>query len=272
MSAQTDNLVNLLIPFGLSPEESQVYLELLVSGHLSALYLSRKLHFARTRVYRILDKLSELGLTNQKLGRMGLKFGANSPSQLEQLIDKKASDLNTLKAQLPAVLSQLKSLAPDVSAGTQVLSFSGVTGLKHVTLNSLNARKYLYIYEMQQDMTAFTDLGFAEEMRRELVDRRIQTRQLTNHQHIKPYTQVTDYVRKYWQVRYLDRRILPINFEVLIYNDVYCLYTYKEKEIFCLEIHNSYLANMQKHVFNLSWAAAKPLKILSNNGEAIYSG
>lgn len=269
MSEKTDNLTILLTPFGLTTDESRVYLELLENGHQSALVLSRKMHLARTHVYRILDKLAELGLTNQQLGRLGLKFGANSPKQLELLIAKRTGELSTLKSQLPMIFSQLNSLIPEVTAGTKVLSFSGITGLKHITLNSLTAKKYLDIYEMQQDMTAFTDLKFAEEMRRSYVDRGIVTRQLTNHSQIKPFTNVKDYVKKCWQVRYLDRKLLPINFEVLIYNDVYCLYTFKEKEIFCLEIHNQTLADMQKRLFNLAWIAARPMRIVSEQGEAI---
>lgn len=86
MSDQTDSLAGSLTPFGLSLEEAKVYLFLAQSGIFSALQISREVHMARTKVYRILDKLIAKKLVSVGLDDMGKKFGANSYQGLELLV------------------------------------------------------------------------------------------------------------------------------------------------------------------------------------------
>lgn len=65
MSEQTDSLILLLKPFGITSEEIKIYLNLLEENTLSALSISRNLHISRTKVYRLLDKLIEKQLVIQ---------------------------------------------------------------------------------------------------------------------------------------------------------------------------------------------------------------
>lgn len=268
MSTQTDSLAQLLSPFGLLPEEARVYLFLLENEFLSALLLSRKLRMGRTKVYRILDKLTEKGLVNRKLDDMGLKFGANSYKQLELLVNQKEEELVTLKKTASTVFEQLAAITAQASGKSKVLYYSGKDGLKQVTINTLRARERLFIYEVGQDMTGFIEPHESEKIREELVAERISTYQLTNAKEIKPYTKVKELVRKHWECRYISPDDLDIEFEVVIYNDVYVLYTFHEQDVFCVEIYNEQLARMQKQIFQYLWARSKKLTILNNEGWA----
>jgi len=67
-----------------------------------------------------------------------------------------------------------------------------------VTVNSLFAAGKLYIYEVNQDMSAFIDPDEAERIRQKLVENRITTLQLTNRRKISAYTRVVDIVRHFW--------------------------------------------------------------------------
>jgi hypothetical protein len=112
------------------------------------------------------------------------------------------------------------------------------------------------------------DYEMAEETRREFAQKQTTIFQLTNLTKILPHTEVTELVEKYWRVRHLNPKDFKIEFEVLIYNDVYALYTYDRGEAFCVEIHNPQLARMQRQLFKFAWKQAKPMKILDSFGAA----
>ena len=97
MSDQTDTLVKQLSRFGLSADEASVYLEITKNGSSTALSLSRSLHTARTRVYRILDKLIADGLIVRKKGERGTVFETGGAGTFDLLIAKKKADLESLQ-------------------------------------------------------------------------------------------------------------------------------------------------------------------------------
>lgn len=269
MSDQTDNLINLLTTFGLSTEESEIYLHLLQKGHKTALAISRDIHMGRTKVYRILDKLYDKKLVYRKLDDMGFKFGANSYQQLELLVMQKEQELQTLKKATPMILQQLQLLTGGEEDHSQVLYYTGQQGLEQVTWNSTKAKGDFYSYEMYDVMDAFLDPKFAEKVRQEFVNNKIHIWQFTNHTKIEPYTKIEELPLHYWQCRYLDPKELQIHFEVLIYNNVYTMYSFENNDVFCVEIYNDRLAKMQKQLFQFIWSRAQKMKILNGRGEAV---
>jgi len=267
MSDQSDKLVHLLKPFGLDTHEAEIYLLLLKNQPMTALTLSRQLHLARTRVYRILDKLIAKGLIRQKLAARGLRFEAVSHTQLEALVLLKEQEAKMLKESLPFITKELAQVAAQGKNRSKVLYYSGIEGLKQIQWNSTKAHGELLIYEIK-NMAAFLEYDFCEEVRERLVENRIFVREITNQKRVEDWTEVTQLVKKYWQVRYLDPQKLEIQFEVMIYNDVYTMYSYLGNEIFCVEIYNNQLAHMQKQLFDFIWQAAAPLKIINEHGVA----
>lgn len=270
MSDQTDILTTTLMRFGLASDEARIYLHLLEKGPLSALTISREIHMARTRVYRILDKLEAKGIVKQKFDTLGLKFTACPYTQLELLLADRQSELDSLKGTLPTLFHQLEGLAHSQSAGSKVFYHHGIDGLKHVTWNSLRAKGDLLIYEVSATMNAFLSSDFSEKVRQELAGRKIHVRQLTNLTQIEAYTKVTELVRN-WRVRHVSPKELTIKSEVLIYNDVTAFYHYIDKDIFCVEIVSSDLTRMQKQIFEFIWRYAREMKKIGNLGEAIVN-
>ena len=148
-----------------------------------------------------------------------------------------------------------------------MLYYRGVEGLKQVSYNALKAEKILRVYEVEH-ISDFLPQEFSEYFRREAVKRGIMTHDLTNKKSFPEFTNVTEMIRNYSQFRYIDPQKLTISFEVLIYNDVYATYSYKEEEIFCVEIYSQELARMQKQIFDFIWPEATPLKFTSDRGAA----
>lgn len=225
---------------------------------------------ARTKVYRLLDKLGAKGLVTQNLDAHGLKFKATPYTQLELLLLEKEQETQKLRSTLPLVYKQIGALMGKATGESKVYYHHGVEGLKHVTWNSLAASGTLRIYEKYDSMNAFLDRDFSEIIRRELVSRNITTHQLTGLTHIEPYTDVAELI-PLWEVRYVNPELLTMQFEVLIYNDIYCMYQYGSGEEFCVEIHNAELANMQRQLFDYVWQTAKPMKKIGVHGEAVVT-
>ncbi|PIY80629.1 MAG: hypothetical protein COY80_01970 [Candidatus Pacebacteria bacterium CG_4_10_14_0_8_um_filter_42_14] len=270
MSEQTDKLLPLVKAYGLSDEESRVYLWLFSDGAETALELSRKLRMGRTKVYRIRDTLRNLGLVEQQLSSRGLKFAAVHPSRFEQIAQEKMSKAKLLLESAPELTVKLQSLEAMSDPRSKVIYFEGLEGLKQVSYNSTRAKDIVRVFEMER-LSDFLPFDFAEDVRRQYVARKIQTRDLTNKPSFSGFTDVVELVKTYSKIRYLDPSLLRISFEVLIYNDVYATYSYQNGQIFCVEIHNPELAAMQKQLFDFIWAGAERMKVLDDRGAAEVS-
>lgn len=260
-----ENLQN----YGLDEIEAKIYLFLLANASKTALQVSRELKLSRTKVYRILDKLLEKNLVVTELQSAGMRFLAESPKQLDQLLHSQLNHLEELKTEHSHLVSELQTLAGHYTqAGSEVRYYTGMNGLRQVTLNSLAAKRQLLIFELNQDMSKLVDYELAEEVRQEFANKHTSIFQLTNLTKILPYTEVKTLIQDYWKVRHLNPKEFKIEFEVLIYNDVYALYTYDRGEAFCVEIHNPQLAKMQRQLFRFAWKQALPMKILDRFGSA----
>jgi len=102
-------------------------------------------------------------------------------------------------------------------------------------------------------------------MRREFAKLPIQFRQLTNRTHFEDYTKVTGHIKQ-WSPIYISKKILDIKVEIQTYNNVVCMYDYKDSDIFIIEIYHDLLANMFRQMFDSFWTQATPMKIISPFG------
>ncbi len=268
MSEQADRLLSLLLPYGLSADEASLYLNLWENGSSSALILSRRLDLARTKAYRILDKLEKLGLVIVRLHERGKRFEAANPKQLAVITEDREQEVKKLKSNFPILEEQLGKLAFRGGEKSKVLYYEGIEGLKQVTWNSLKAKGELLTLEIK-DLDAFFDHETAENLRERFVERQVKIRTLTNMTYISKWTDVSQAaVKEYWEIRHIPKEQMKIKFEILIYNDVYTMYRYLGKEIFCVEIYNRELAEMQRQLFEYMWLKARKFKVLNDRGEA----
>jgi hypothetical protein len=200
-----------------------------------------------------------------------LKFGATHPSKLKQIVKEKEQTVKSLQQNLPDLVSQLTSLLPDSQQQGKVLYYEGKEGLEQVSYNITRAQGELRVFEMEH-LDDFLDYEFSEQIRRELVDKQIITRDLTNKESFSGFTDVNELIKKYSQYRYISPDKLKIQFETLIYNDVYATYNYRDGNIFCVEIYNAQLAQMQKQLFDFIWQQAAPMQFTNDRGAAEVNG
>jgi len=260
MSKQTDNLIFLLKPYGLDQEESIVYLNLLENNTSSALTISRNTHLSRTKVYRILDKLIQKQLVVQEYAQNGFKFKASHPSVLNQLITQKETEVSTLKQSLSQTINLLEKQINLNNTQSQILYYQGQDGLSQVNWNLLNAKNEFLSYEVNV-AEAYLPRSEAEKLRQELINKKITSRTLMNLRVIKKYSQVPQ-VHVFEQIRFIPPKILTIKSDIFIYNDIFTICHYLDNhDIFCLEIKNQFLVDMQKQIFENLWSQSSPIKI-----------
>lgn len=267
MSKNIDNISEKLIALGLTSEEINVYLVLVEGRGDTALTISRQTNLKRTTVYRILDNLANRKLVITRAGERGLHYLSSPIESFDLILAEQESKLAQFRRLIPELKDQLGSIQTESTNSSQVRYYHGIDGLKQVTYNSLKAKGELLTYELST-MNAFMDQDEAEKLRARFVENKIKIKTLTNLTEMPAWTSVTEMVEKYWEIRYLDPKDKPFQFEILIYNDIYCMYKYTGNEIFCVEIKNAELAQMQRTLFYYLWDMSKPLKILDEHGTA----
>ncbi len=218
---------------------------------------------ARTKVYRILDKLSSRQLVEQQITHRGLQFGATHPSKFSLLLKEKEHETQLLKETLPAVLGHLEKIAYKKNEKTKVLYYSGTDGIKQIFFNATKAKGELLTYESSYDMTTFLPHKFSEEIRREFVNNKVSIRVLLWQKNLASWTKVEELIKTYWQARYLDPQQLKLKSEVFIYNNVYVFYSYDSDNKSGVEIYNEDLANIQRQLFEINWVQAKSMRLLN---------
>lgn len=267
MSEQTDKLLSILEPYGLTAEESRIYLDLLENNTLSALQISRNLHIGRTKVYRLLDKLILKELVVQKLRDIGLTFIANPPSQLEMLLTKKEGELATLRTNLPKIIENLENQTQSGMQGSQTLYYRGLRGLSQVNWNLCRAKGEFLSYEVD-NAEAYLPKQEAEDLRARIVDKKIRIRSITNLTKFDSFTNIVG-LSDLWTVKHVGKGVLDIKADIFIYNNVYAVVNYlSKKDIFCVEIYNQNLADMQRQLFEQLWSNAKKFKFIDDHGAA----
>lgn len=264
--SEREDISKQLARFGFDAEEINLLLVLLKSGPQSVAQLSKLLDQGRNIVYRLVDQLIEKQVVEQQLGSRGTVYAVKPAKQFKQLLLEKQAEVDTIEKKMPDLINQIESLrqtAPD----SRVVYYEGIEGLKQVSYNITRAQDVVRVFEVEH-LSEFIPSDYAEKLRQEYVDNKIHMRDLTNKPQMDDYTEVTELIQNYSELRYIDPKLLKIDFEVLIYNDVYATYTFTDEKIFCVEIYHQHLAQMQKQIFDFIWNQATPMKYISNKGSA----
>jgi len=243
---------------GLTDKEIKIYLSLLKHGEFTPLELSRATQINRSTIYRILERLKELGLAEEILDQHRIKARATRPEKLELLIAQKQAELDQLKKEMPGVVEQLSVIKDSPSAATKVVYFRDKKGLQQMLWNMLKAKNEHLGYGYA-DWNLGLGRGFAEKLRQEMINRKIGSREILNNDQIMEmdkWTKVKDY-DKFYEGRYLPKSVVEINHDTYIYNDVFAFSHFYEGELFGIEIHNKEIAKTQKQIFDLLWKMAK---------------
>jgi sugar-specific transcriptional regulator TrmB len=246
---------------GLEAEIADLYLALHAYGPQTISDLARNANIERTRVYRLLETITETGLIEVETHYKRSILKAAPVSNLQILLSKKEEDLRTLQSELPSVQQAVLEQQQKTHT-TQVQYYRGIEGLKQMFWNETKSttENLSILYENMQNRT---NSAFFERWVRELNRRQITTRGIVGEHFLKTqkdwYKQKDNERLAYWGAHYISPAIFTITHSTVIYNDIVAYYNWREGNIFGIEIHNQEIANAQRQFFELLWQQSMPL-------------
>jgi sugar-specific transcriptional regulator TrmB len=248
-----------LSKLGIDPEATGIYIELTKNGASSALQLAKSSGISRTQIYRYLESLQSIGLVSAEKLNYGTYFRALPLENIEAIVANREAENAAIKHNLSSMSQVLQQLAGANGSKATIQHYYGLAGLKQVNWNLTKAKKEYRVFEAAH-LSQHLDKAFAKRCRERCIENGLVSYDLTNSSDIRA-SDIEPYEPSRTHYRHIDSKILTINFEVYIYNDVVTLLDYSEDQQLALEIHHPSLQAMMQQLFDAMWSTAKPLEI-----------
>ncbi len=255
-----ENLFTYLHALGMEDDDVQTYMTLVTSGASSALSIAKKTGISRTQVYRCLEKLKEHSLVSAEKLSYGTIFRTLPLQNIEGELASRDAETARLRDGLSSALHAMQEIIGANKVPTaEVQHYYGLAGMKQVNWNLLRAEKEYFVFELAH-LTDHFETTFGRRHRERAMERGLISHDLTNvtvmtKAELEPFNPAKTFVR------YIDPKILTINFEVYIYNDVVTLLDYKAKHPHAIEIHHPAFNAMMLQIYKALWSMATPLKL-----------
>lgn len=124
------NIQELLIDIGLSAPEARTYLALYQLQEAQTGILAKSANVPTSKIYEILQKLTEKGLVSYGIQNNTKIFQAAPPEALATLIEKKETELKKQKEQIVQAIQQVKQTKPLDPPQSRYKYFEGINGIK----------------------------------------------------------------------------------------------------------------------------------------------
>lgn len=263
MNKSPNELEEFLNLLGLNPEEKSVYSALVSASDQSVLQIAKNANVNRTTTYRILERLKTLGLAEEIVEENRTKFRKTGADKLELLVKEQQEKVRQLNQLLPNISSIINQVSQTAQPGTKVLFYRGQEGIRQMGWNVLKANNggmgYTYRPYIEIMGEDFLQSWLDEWTSKPRVFRDIYSQAYLDVIHNYPKLLNNE---RFFQSRFIDAKILDINHQMDIYNNVVAIYNWHEGEIFGVEIYNEKVAALHKQLFEIVWNVAIPEKRL----------
>src|SRR3989344_3932932 len=122
-------MITQLKGLGLSENEAKIYMAMLELGSATVLEISAKAEVNRPTTYVQIESLKRMGLASTQTKGKKQLFIAESPEQLESMIDRQKTELEQKKEEFQKLLPELTTLFNLSDSKPQVRFFEGKEGL-----------------------------------------------------------------------------------------------------------------------------------------------
>lgn len=256
-----DSILIYLRRLGLTPEESKVYLALL-RGSMSHLEVSRKTGVNRTKVYRIVDTLSAKGLVSNETSIDGRILAAKDPANLEISITTAEEKLKHKRETYLTALPILQAIhaSKDRPQDTDFIvnTYEGIDGFRQMLWHELKANGELLIYGSGTIDDLVSSSRWAEKHRIKTLEAGYKIREILNpDSKAEQFTKNRDFLEKAYQKRLIPPSILPLDQQIVVYNNTVTIYNWRYDQKVGAEIINRAFADTHRSIFERYWNLAK---------------
>ncbi len=263
MHPNTDAIRTYFAKLGLEAEIADVYLALHAHGPQTISELSRTSKVERTRIYRLLDKLTASNLIEVE---SHYRRGVIKPApitNLNILISQREQELKNLQDEL-GLIEQVLARNSLSSPATRAQFYEGPEGVKQMFWNQTKSKTEI-VSILFENMQVNTNSRFFDRWVSACNKADLRFRSVFGDEFIKSqrkwYTGRTNERLKHWEGRRIDPANLAVTHSTIIYNNVVAYFNWKDGEVFGVEIYNPDIADSQRQLFELLWQKAQPTDI-----------
>jgi sugar-specific transcriptional regulator TrmB len=259
MGNDADSIKRFLTILGLTAEEITCFLTLSQKGPLTALELSRATGISRTQVYRIIEEMKKMGFVEDIIDEHRHLIKAVRVEELAPLIRRKENEAHEVKTLFPAAVRLVDARIGAGEADTKVLFYRGREGLRQMVWHTLRARKVIVGYTYRR-LEEYLGYEFMEDWNDALIAKKLYMRDIYSDEYVKSRKSTpprVSYPKTSYSSRYIPEKILNVNLQMDIYNDVVAQYNWHEGDVFGVEIYNAKTAAFHRQMFEIIWKLGK---------------
>jgi len=252
---------------GLTPAQAEVYEALLTHGTQAAGSLAKKTTLKRGLVYKVLDDLVSFGLAGkeEEEGKVA-HFFPKHPSVLRDLVETRRKALKDAELSLDGLLPSLISNFNMVSGAPGVEIYEGPDAKERVLWHSLTSKTEIYTYsdiESVMKMTPKVSTRYAKEREKKGIKKKALLLDT-------PFAR--DYVKGYFpsvtDIRLISaKEVKPFHSSMEIYDGTVSYITYAPDKTIGVILHDPYLYEVHKYVFEALWEKTEPLSLARKSKE-----
>ncbi len=153
--------VQLLEDIGLTKSQAEAYQALIALGRSTAPALSEKIQESRSNTYKLLDKLTELGLATKDDSGPKVIYTPNSPAALEQVVGRQAAQVHSRERKLGAAMPDLLNFFFTHSDMPSIRYFQGKEGIEQIFADMLKTGQTIYLLRSPADVKFYDEQFFA---------------------------------------------------------------------------------------------------------------
>ena len=246
--------INILKNLGLTDNEAKVYLAMLELGPSAVLDIAAKAGINRPTTYFQIEALKKMGLVSSQTKGVKQLYVAESPDQLEFILNREGKILEQKKSDLINLLPELKTMYSLAGDKPQVRFFEGLDGLIKMQDEFLKAKPVEILAITSADDVFRVFPKQLENYTPERVKRKIHSRVI--------YTSSKgDFLKEgnerlLRQTKFVDPKDLPFNADITIFGNAVAIAALKGKLSGTIIEHRE-ISESFKGLFEFAWRLTK---------------
>lgn len=242
---------------GLADKEITVYLAALKIGSQPVSVLAKSSRLNRTTAYVILKKLLKKGLMSKYTKSGVLYFTPSPPENIKLYVDRKKKELDMAEENITSLMPDLKKIMQYSPTSAKIRFFEGLEGIKALYDYTLEVGETVdeYLFHYDADVPVMWDFWTLYVASR--VEKNIPLRLLAAEDETGIWAKRHD-KELLRETRIVPSDKFPFGHNlILIFGDYYGYISYADGEYGGALIHDKYLAQVERSMFDYIWNATE---------------
>lgn len=252
-------LAQSLQQFGLSKNESAIWLYLLQNGSRGTSWIAKHLKLNRGTTHLVLTQLIEKRLVTQIERKGRSEFLACEPHELGRIVKKEEEQIKTRRAVFEQILPVLSKIrVSEKHQDPSIKHYSGVDGARKVLCETLKTKEMLFrMYISLYDIIDYVGEDFFRQFTQDRINRGYSARIISLESKddlASKFFNTADYgpsERDRRHIKYLDSSISYPTTMYIVDNKI-CVISSKDED-YSMIVESDELSSFQRQIFDLLW-------------------